>query len=990
MARTIRTDSARPRLAGSKRANLSFVCLALTAVCSAQTYNWNQFATSGNWSDATKWIGSIPAAGGSATTILNFINQTSSGVTATNNIAGPFTLNGLNMLNYSTAGGPWAMNVTLSAGNGLNFVGPNAFINFGGSAGFGTSFNNIIAGAGGISLADNLTLQNNVGTGGLAITTVISGTGGLTLNAGATSNPNTGILNLTGANTFAGGVTQNGGHLQIGSATALGTGTYTYNGGFLSSSAAVTVANAVQLNTTLNFMNMSANALTLSGPINAATGVGINVLGSGVLGLASASNHDGVTNIGGFSPASALAFGQGGSITLSGNGTMLNTPTVNMTNGAGLVLSNTATALSDRLGNATAVNMNSAQLILSGNANTGVAESIGALTLSGGINIISVIANTASAPTVSLQASSFTRNDRATAFFRGFGLGSQAIFNATGWTPMLIGGGGAAGSTNQSILPWGMSDFTTTANSQGFFGNTFVTWDAVNGIRPLNINTEYATAFGGDATNNVRLATATSVGTTETVNSLIINAALSGTGTVNVTSGAIMTTGGAAFNVQPNFNFGSAEGFIYLGSSLTATTIGTPTFQGNLTGSNGLTIGGFGGQVIFTGDNTGLTGTLTVNGPNVRFNSLNALPGTGQIVANGISSTSLPGFGYTGAGDVTLNRTFSVRGGVVGFTNASAGTVMTINGGISGNGGLATTGQAAAFGFVRLSGTNSYNGPTRLGGNTRITSDAVFGNSTSVDLSTGTTAGFGLILEGDWTTNRTVTVASGSLIDTNGFNATWNGLYLNNTSGLTKAGAGTLTINSANGVAGSGTASHTINGGTLLMNANYGRTGLFTVGATTGTTRGAFGGNATVGNMTLNALGDITPGSGGIGTIDGNLLTWNGGGRMLFDLGAPGTSDLITLANNFTRGSAGTFQFDFSDGGGIAPGLYTLVTFAGTTNFLLGDFSYTSTQFGSEFVGNFILNPNSLQFQVQAVPEPGTIAALGLGALALLRRRKKA
>src|SRR5207248_4083638 len=77
--------------------------------------------------------------------------------------------------------------------------------------------------------------------------------------------------------------------------------------------------------------------------------------------------------------------------------------------------------------------------------------------------------------------------------------GTQLLFNQVeggAASAALVGGGGAAGTTTLGILPWAWS---TTSS--------FVTYDPVNGVRPLNLVGEYATALPAAPSNhNVRLA----------------------------------------------------------------------------------------------------------------------------------------------------------------------------------------------------------------------------------------------------------------------------------------------------------------------------------------------------------------------------------------------------------------------------------------------------------------------------------------------------
>ena len=103
-------------------------------------------------------------------------------------------------------------------------------------------------------------------------------------------------------------------------------------------------------------------------------------------------------------------------------------------------------------------------------------------------------------------------------------------------------------------------------------------------------------------------------------------------------------------------------------------------------------------------------------------------------------------------------------------------------------------------------------------------------------------------------------------------------------------------------------------------------------------------------------------------------MTWNGNAALDFDIGT--TSDLLALSGALTKGTAGTFTFDFTNLGAVGGTSYTLATFASTT--------FSSTDFSaSGLSGTFaIVNSDSLVF-TEAVPEPATWALL-LGGSALL------
>lgn len=204
------------------------------------------------------------------------------------------------------------------------------------------------------------------------------------------------------------------------------------------------------------------------------------------------------------------------------------------------------------------------------------------------------------------------------------------------------------------------------------------------------------------------------------------------------------------------------------------------------------------------------------------------------------------------------------------------------------------------------------------------------------------------------------------------------------------SGAGTVVLDGPGTVDYSTAKAYTgntiVNAGTLLVNNTIG-SGLGS-GAVTINNSGVLGGTGSFsGAATLNSGGAMSPGVAGIESLGGSSLVWNGGGSMLWDLSNVSTSaDLLSLTGALTKGSAGTFSFDFGGTGGMFT--YNLITFASTT-FSVSDFSYTNL--GSGLSGSFSVTGNALNFTV--VPEPSSVTLVLLGATAfffLAKRRRPA
>ena len=107
---------------------------------------------------------------------------------------------------------------------------------------------------------------------------------------------------------------------------------------------------------------------------------------------------------------------------------------------------------------------------------------------------------------------------------------------------------------------------------------------------------------------------------------------VTGDGTLNITSGAILRQ--SAMPPPPRTTSPSAVPRAWSPPANTQVL----KLSGNLTGTNGLTKCGATslGTVVLSGDNSGLTGTLTMNAGTLQFNSAQAFPGgSDAIVVNG-------------------------------------------------------------------------------------------------------------------------------------------------------------------------------------------------------------------------------------------------------------------------------------------------------------------------------------------------------------------
>jgi autotransporter-associated beta strand protein len=770
--------------------------LAVGGPAAAQTYTWNWVTGTASTFTDPGWDTAPPNLGSASTAlVLNFAGGLpgSTAYTLTNNLGSPqFDLNTLTFNTLSSSGG---FTFASAAGHSLRFNGADAVINQDG-LGLVTVSSAITLNAGAVVRIG--TTNPVFGLGDITLSGIISGAGGLVVGNGASGNaptPNTRVVRLTGANTFTGGVTLDGGNLSVSGSTALGAGgafTVTANGGTL-------VGSATGLGVTSWVLN---GPLQLSGSIQ----LNSNTLVSGAGDLI-------VRGFGTIQSASAAFTGTvtaAGTLTLSGNsGALAGVNTFNVSAGGTLALSSNvagSTANADRIADTASVNLNGGNLTLTGAASaTALAERFGVLTGTG-YNTITVNVGSGG-QTIVLHAGSLARVDRGTFLIRGIALGVTRAFTfTTAPTGDLIGGGGPAGSPTVSILPYAIGDPTT-----GTPGTALVTLDVTanggvagtTGVRPLT-DGEYVGNLTSGPTTNVQLTSTVANAGTATINALVLrSSSVIGTGTLNITSGVILNGWSGAGQISNHVAFGAAEGQIFTADALTV--------SGNLTGSNGLTKSGV-RALILSGNNTGLTGRLTVNDGMVAFDSPAALPGTGTIAARGSGFFSTNPFSgavdasgaalrYTGGTPATLARDIAVGSGWLYLDSTNPAAPLTLSGVVSGAGGLRVGFSSASV--VALTGANTYTGTTYVNqGVLVISSDASLGVGGGLDLFTEArsfdTSREGIRLAGDWTTARPINFSESSFVDTQGHTAVWDGVVTGiSFSRLIKAGSGLLQLNAA-------------------------------------------------------------------------------------------------------------------------------------------------------------------------------------------------
>ncbi|HEY1769476.1 MAG TPA: autotransporter-associated beta strand repeat-containing protein [Chthoniobacterales bacterium] len=977
-------------------AAISALFLAVVVSASAQTSGTLATQSNQSWSTApwfiTSGFGTYPDGGGTAE-FDTFVN----------NIIG--TLPGLTII---------TMDVTPTLSS-ITFNSPFSYELAAGAGGINMD-------AGGCTFNMALTSMSTPTLTQLAdpILATISGggTNGLTVTG-------QGTLTLQGTNTYTGGTHVNGGTLALASTAAVGdavlgaTGAgngISMNGG--------TIANDVTGGwTTGRDVSLGANggtfllftAATINGVVSGAGSLTIN---NSTLTLTNTNTYQGATILN--SSFSGL--------TLSGNGSINQSSGIDL---AGtLTLTNSVTNNADRLNDTGTITDRGATIAMTGNASAATNEVAGSLILANGVSTITVTPN--AAQQASLGFSSITRQNDSTLFVRGTNLGATAgngvaEITSTAAPGTLVGGGGAATSQNISILPWavGNTSATATANS------SFVTYDPATGqFRPL-ATSEYSTLASGEAdTNNTVVSGTTTISAATTVNSVLVTGTgtkLSGTGGLNITSGALMyspTSGTTAGTISANINFGSAEGVISsTGGTANSLTAGL-TMSGVISGTGGLTLNPItGSDIALTNANSSYTGTTTLLGGltivsgtiasgsnsvfgadtsalNLNFSNNSNLNGIYASAAttlnrglNVIGSSNSSAFLVTSAAYAfTVNGNISLANNTrLDLYNTGSGTATNafiLNGVISGAGGLSD--NATTTTFTQLNGANTFTGGTNI--QTGTYEVGVDSTGTSGAFGTGTIyfSGAGGAIQSVNGTAHTISndIFIGSALSatassnptfkgTGALNFTGNvnlngsrGLNVTNTAPTTFSGVvsnGAVTKFGTGTMALTHSSGNTYTGGTVLGTT----AGILNVnnssGSGTGSGTVSIGGSTSSNRSTLSGNFTISGATQVSGVLSpGNGATLNGVG----DTGTANFSSSLSLTSNtvVTLELASTVNFDKINVG-------SLLTLGGTIN-VTGIGGYVA-QLGDSFTLLTWGSLNSTNFTIANLNTSGAATAAG-------------
>jgi outer membrane autotransporter protein len=405
--------------------------------------------------------------------------------------------------------------------------------------------------------------------------------------------------------------------------------------------------------------------------------------------------------------------------------------------------------------------------------------------------------------------------------------------------------------------------------------------------------------------------------------------------------------------------------------SIGSVTVGSIEGSGNVyLGANNLTTGNNNLSTTFSGviqggqsGGSGIGGSLTKIGSGVlTLRGVNSYTGGTLITGGLINFNSLANFG---TGPITLNggglqwapgTTTDVSGklapfGPNGATFDTNGNNVALAGPLSGPGSLIKAGA----GILILSGTNTYSGGTLItGGLIRLNSLANLGSG-SVTLNGG-----GL----QWAPGMTTDISSrlgpigpnGATFDTNGIDVAF-AFPLSGSGGLTKTGAGSLTLSAANLYAGD----TVVNAGTLYVDGSIASLNtIIQAGAILGG-HGVLGGN-------LNNGGVVSPGnSPGTLTVNGNFTQASSGILLIQVAGlAPTQHDLLQVGGVARLGGALQLQrlngFTFHLGDKL--------TFLSARGGVSGEFAAVANPFVTDtLIGvNVVYLSNSVELEGEQIP----------------------
>lgn len=358
--------------------------------------------------------------------------------------------------------------------------------------------------------------------------------------------------------------------------------------------------------------------------------------------------------------------------------------------GADLILNNTQQNNDHRIDSTLPITLRMADLTYLG-SNTGPSSQVlGDITLKGGANSLrgnaGMDTTDPAAPinhSATLTLQSLTRELRATLVVNPNLSGTNPLVIQVNQVPTLTGHAGAAGSTDQSILPWAI----------GSDGALLTVDGTTPQLRPLNSSSEYHPVLStAAAPDNVQVSESQTVNSSRTCNALWLN----NTGQIHLAEDTQLTVTSGVISLAAedsaltgatgsSLHFDDAEGIIHL--------FGQSRIEVPIVGNNGLTVSGQ-GRLTLTRPNPNLNGPLTINSSTV-VSSVQGAVGQTPIAFHG-TGTHQPGtilfdtVNQTIFSDITVDTMMDTSPSSGSYSAANlevaADLTVTHTGGFSGRG----------------------------------------------------------------------------------------------------------------------------------------------------------------------------------------------------------------------------------------------------------------------------------------------------------------
>ncbi len=772
----------------------------------------------------------------------------------------------------------------------------------------------------------NVTVQ---GTGTLTETAGINITGAATT---LTVNGPSATANLL-ANSYGGATTLTLGTVNVGAATAFGTGgTVTMKGATVSATTDLVGGNAI------------ANTYALNST-SGATGITVYFGGSKNLEFSGPGSLPNVSQTLNNSMTST------GSLILSGNFSLANR-TLTLTGAGKTLISGNIDGVGGGI-----IKQSAGMLTLSGTntyngttqASAGVLLLNSANALPGGIGTSGGLSN--------LQISNGVVGLGNGDFTRGLGTGVTQVQWAAG--PTGGGGGGfAAFGANRTVNLGGSSAAITWASTASFVADGY---DLILGAADADFTLDFQNPIN---LNNVLRTVQVDNG------SAAIDAKLSGV--ISNATGGLVKTGAGNLELTGANTYGG-------NNRVQAGTLSFNSGNTSATGTQALGIN----TTVYLGVAAASSGTLSYSGAGAATlaKAINAIGNGGDTIQN------------SGGGLLTLSGTLTKNGTVLTLKGGSNG--INVTGTIAGS--AASSDLIVDGGNTTLSAANTYNGPTYIVNGAILTANATNAlpttNGSTAVIMDQTGSGTSTLALGvsqsiaSLTGNTTSTVTLGSTtltINATSGSTTFSGNISGPGGSLVKDGSSTQILSGTNTYTGT----TTISSGTLLINGSTASGSAFSVSS-----GAVLGGTGTVGGNTVLAAGSIlSPGDSSAVTFHfSNALNIsaaaNDTAAFVFTLGTASdkvvASGLLTLGTNLL----GAADFSFTAGAGFAQNVSYILFSGGSVSGSFTSFAVTDIG-GSGINGNVALAGSDIV--ITTVPEPATWAllAFSLTTVMVLRRRR--